>query len=50
MMVFESPIDLISYINLHQASCKNAFLVSLEGLKKGTLLNSLLSMATSDIR
>lgn len=39
LLVFESPLDLISYINYDKERVMDSKCVSLEGLKKNTLLN-----------
>ncbi|EOS7796501.1 DUF3991 domain-containing protein [Enterococcus hirae] len=49
IIAFEAPIDLMSYYELHQESIGDAVLVSMNGLRKGTISKLLANSIASDI-
>lgn len=49
IIAFESPIDLMSYYELHSSKIDNAVLISMNGLRKGTLSTYLANYLGSNI-
>lgn len=49
LYVFEGPLDMMAYYDLHKERLNNARLVALHGLNKGTISKSIVDALCSDI-